>query len=313
MTESSAGRRPGRLLLGRLIRPHAVLVPALLALALVGAVGFGSAAVAQDAAPAGDPVVAKVNGVEVRASDLAVVEEELGTSIPPMAPEAKREYLISLLTDTILVAQAAEAKGVDKTPDFQRRLAFTRNRLLSEVLLQQEAKAALTEENLRKVYQEAVASMGNEEEVRARHILFRVEDQSDEKASKAAEEKVRAVIVRLKQGEDFGALAKELTEDPSGKENGGDLGYFTRDQMVPEFSQVAFTLAAGAISDPLKTQFGWHVLKVEDKRNRPVPEFDKVRDQLESYVVRKAQSEFVAKLRAAGKVERMTPPAPKAQ
>jgi peptidyl-prolyl cis-trans isomerase C len=302
---------PGRSLLGRLLRVRVLAAVALASLVTLGAAGLVSPARAQDT----DPVVARVNGVEVRASDLAIVEEELASNIPPMAPEAKREYLISLVTDTILVAQAAETKGVQNTPEFQRRMTFSRNRLLSEILLQQEAKAALTEENLRKVYQEAVASMGNEEEVHARHILFRVEDQADEKASKAAEDKVKAVIARLKKGEDFAKLATELTEDPSGKENGGDLGFFTREQMVPEFSEVAFRLDAGAISDPLKTQFGWHVLKVEEKRKRPVPEFDKVKDQLESFVVRKAQSDFVSRLRAAGKVERVPPaaPAPKVQ
>jgi peptidyl-prolyl cis-trans isomerase C len=158
---------------------------------------------------------------------------------------------------------------------------------------------------MRKVYQEAVAQMKAEQEVRARHILYRVEDPADDAASKAAEEKIKLVIVRLKKGEDFAKLASEVTEDPSGRDNGGDLGYFTREQMVPEFAEAAFKLNVGAISDPIKTQFGWHVLKVEDKRNRPVPEFDKVRPQIESFVIRKAQSEFVAKLRAKAKIERV--------
>ena len=91
----------------------------------------------------------------------------------------------------------------------------------------------------------------------------------DEKASKAAEDKIKAVIARLKKGEDFAKIAKEMTEDPSGKANGGDLGYFTKEQMVPEFSEVAFKLDKGQISDPVKTQFGWHVIKVEDKRTKP--------------------------------------------
>lgn len=256
-------------------------------------------------APDADPVVARVNGAEIRASDLAATEEELGGNIPPMAAEAKRDYLITLIADTILVAQAAEAKGVAETPDFKRRLAMGRNRLLSEALLQQEAKAALTEEAMRKVYEDATKQMGAEQEVRARHILFRVENGADEKASKEAEAKVKAVIERLKKGEDFVKLAGELTEDPSGKENGGDLGYFTREQMVPEFSEVAFKLDPGKFSDPIKTQFGWHVLKVEDKRARPVPSFEEVKDQIENFLVRKTQSEFVAKLRAAAKIERV--------
>jgi peptidyl-prolyl cis-trans isomerase C len=145
--------------------------------------------------------------------------------------------------------------------------------------------------------------------VHARHILFRVVNPTDAAASKAAESKVRAVIDRVKKGEDFNKLASELTEDPSGKDNGGDLGYFTKEQMVPEFSEVAFKLDKGQVSDPVKTQFGWHVLKVEDKRQRQPPAFDTVRDQVENYAVRKAQVELVGKLRADAKIERLDQPA----
>jgi peptidyl-prolyl cis-trans isomerase C len=257
-----------------------------------------------------DPVVARVNGVEIHQSDITMLEEEVGANIPQqMPPEARRDYLITLLADTLLVAQEAQTKGLGDSPDFKRRLAFARNRLLSEALLQQEAKSALTEEAMRKVYEDAAKQIGAEQEVRARHILFRVEDGKDEKASKEAEAKAKAVLARLNKGEDFAKLAGELTEDPSGKENGGDLGYFTKDQMVPEFAEVAFKLDAGKVSDPVKTQFGWHVLKVEDKRNRPVPEFEKVKDQIESFLTRKAQGDLVTRLRAAAKIERV-PPAP---
>ena len=107
-------------------------------------------------------------------------------------------------------------------------------------------------------------------------------------------------IARLTKGEDFAKLASALTEDPSGKQNGGDLGYFTRDQMVPEFSEVAFSMDKGQISGPVKTQFGWHVLKVEDRRKREPPPFENVRGEIQEYAVRKAQTDFVKKLRAEG-------------
>jgi peptidyl-prolyl cis-trans isomerase C len=178
-----------------------------------------------------------------------------------------------------------------------------------EVILQNESKQATTDANLHKVYDEATKQMGGEEEVHARHILFRVTNPTDAAASKAAETKVRAVIDRVKKGEDFNKLANELTEDPSGKDNGGDLGYFTKEQMVPEFSEVAFKLDKGQLSEPVKTQFGWHVLKVEDKRQRQPPAFDTVRDQVENYAVRKAQVELVGKLRADAKIERLDQPA----
>ena len=114
-----------------------------------------------------------------------------------------------------------------------------------EALLQSEGKKSLTDQALHAVYDDAVKQMGNEEEVHARHILFRVANPTDEKASKEAEDKVKAVIDRIKKGEDFAKLANELTEDPSGRKDGGDLGYFTKDQMVPEFSAVAFKLDKG--------------------------------------------------------------------
>ena len=254
-----------------------------------------------------DPVVAKVNGIEIHQSDLAVAEDEAG-QIPPMSPEAKQDYLVQFVADMILVSKAAEDKKLGDGPDFKRKVEFARKKLLMENLLQSVGKEALTDEAMHKVYDEAVKQVGEEKEVHARHILFRAQA-GDDKAGKEAEDKIKAVIVRLKKGEDFAKVAGEVTEDPSGKANGGDLGYFTKEQMVPEFSEAAFKLDKGQISDPVKTQFGWHVLKVEDKRQRQPPEFDKVKGQLEGYVERKAQVDLVAKLRAQAKIERLDKPA----
>lgn len=265
------------------------------------------------AGPAGaqdkDPVVAKVNGVEIHQSDLAVAEDEAG-QIPAMSPEAKQDYLVQFVADMILVSKAAEDKKFGDGPAFKRKLEFARKKLLMEGLLQSAGKEALTDEAMRKVYDEAVKQIGEEQEVHARHILFRAQA-GDDKSGKEAEDKVKAAIVRLKKGEDFAKVAGEVTEDPSGKANGGDLGYFTKEQMVPEFSEAAFKLDKGQISDPVKTQFGWHVIKVEDKRVKPAPKFEDVKPQIENYVTRKAQAELVTKLRADAKIERLDKPAAK--
>ena len=250
-----------------------------------------------------DPLVAKVNGTEIHQSDLAVAEEEAG-QIPPMSPDAKKDYLVQFLSDMILVSKAAEAKKMADSDTFKRRIAFAREKLLMEDMLQSVGKAALTDEAMHKVYDEAVKQMGEVQEVHARHILIRAAP-GDEKASKAAEDKIKAVIARLKKGEDFEKVAKEVTEDPSGKANGGDLGYFTKEQMVPEFSDVAFKLEKGQISEPVKTQFGWHVIKVDDKRVKPLPKFEEVKPQIEQFVTRKAQAELVTSLRASAKIEKM--------
>jgi peptidyl-prolyl cis-trans isomerase C len=259
----------------------------------------GGPATAQDK----DPVVAKVNGTEIHQSDLAVAEEEAG-QLPPMSPDAKKDYLVQFISDMILVSKAAEAKKMGDTPEFKRKMAFTREKLLMEQLLTDTGKSALTDDAMHKVYDEAVKQMGQEQEVHARHILIRAAA-GDDKASKEAEDKIKAVIVRLKSGEDFEKVAKEVTEDPSGKANGGDLGYFSKEQMVPEFSDTAFKLDKGQISEPVKTQFGWHVIKVEDKRVKPMPKFEDVKPQIEQYVTRKAQAELVTSLRASAKIEKM--------
>jgi len=244
--------------------------------------------VAQDA----DAVVARVNGVEIRASDVALAEEDLGSNLQQLPPESKREQVIGYLSDVILVAQAAEAKKLADTPEFQRRMAHARNRLLMETMLQSEAKAATSDEAMRKTYDEAAKQMGGEKEVHARHILVDTEDEA------------KAIAAELKKGGDFAELAKR-SKEPNAAERAGDLGYFTKDQMVPAFSEAAFALEPGKISEPVKSEFGWHVIKVEDKRDRPVPPFEQVKGQIETYLVRKSQSDFVGKLRQGAKIERV--------
>lgn len=247
---------------------------------------------AQDA----DPVIARVNGTEIRASDLAVAEEEVGQSLQNLSPQDKRDRLINYLADTILVARAAELKKIPDTADFKRRITFLRNKTLMEVLLQAEAKAAATDEAMRKVYDDAAKQMAGQKEVRARHILVKTEEEA------------KAILEEIKKGGDFAELAKSKSQDSSAGE-GGDLGYFTQDQMVPEFADVAFKMEKGQVSDPVKTQFGWHIIKVEDKRDRQIPPFEKVKDQIEQFVMRRTQTEILAKLRQGATIERLDQPA----
>ena len=259
-----------------------------IAVAMISALPL-SPAVAQ-----GDPVIAKVNGVEIRQSDLALAEEDLGQNLPPQAQgDAKREYLIGYLTDIILVAKAAEAKKIQDQADFKSRSTYLRNKLLMEMQLQVEAKAAITDQALKAVYEDAIKQMANDFEVRARHILVPTENEA------------KAILVELNKGTDFAELARQKSKDPAAASQGGDLGYFTKDQMVPEFAEIAFKLEKGQLSEPVKTQFGWHVIKVEDKRKKPAPDFAQVKDQVETYVMRKAQAEFITKLRQGAKIERM--------
>ncbi|MBV5270876.1 MAG: peptidylprolyl isomerase [Afipia sp.] len=258
------------------------------AICLTVALGAPQPLHAQDA----NAVIAKVNGSEIRQSDLAVAEEELGPSLQQMDPASRRENLIAFLIDMKIVAKAAEAKKLGDAADFKQKLAFARDRLLMDSLLATEGKAAVTDAAMKKVYEDATKQVSGEKEVHARHILV------------PTEEEAKAIKAELDKGADFAKLAKEKSKDP-GAADGGDLGFFTKEQMVPEFSAVAFALEPGKISDPVKSQFGWHVIKVEEARDRKPPAFDQVKGQIESFVVRKAQADYVTKLRTEAKVERL--------
>jgi peptidyl-prolyl cis-trans isomerase C len=263
-----------------------------LAALLSAPLGASSVSWAQDS----DPVVARANGVDIHDSDVAFAEEEIGGNIPAMAPAQKRDYLINYLVDVVLLSQAAEQQKLADRPDVKHRLSFDRNRLLMESLLQDTGKAALSDAAEHKVYDDAIKQAPSVEEVHARHILVPTEDEA------------KAILAQLKGGADFATLAKEKSKDPGAAE-GGDLGYFTKDQMVPEFAEVAFKLDKGQLSDPVKTQFGWHIIKVEDKRTKPTPTFDQVKPQLENYVAHRAQAELVDNLRKSANIERLDKPA----
>jgi peptidyl-prolyl cis-trans isomerase C len=239
-----------------------------------------------------NPVLARVNGVDIRESDLAFAEDEIGTNMPQMPPDQKRDYLVTYLGDVIVLAQAAEQQKVGDRADLKRRLAFDRNKVLMEALLYDVGHAALSDEAMHKVYDEAVKQMANEQEVHALHILV------------ASEDEAKAIEAQLKAGADFATLAKEKSKDPGAAE-GGDLGYFTKDQMVPEFADAAFKLDKGQISDPVKTQFGWHIIKVEDKRTKPTPTFEQVKPQIDNYLAHRAQNEMVENLRKSATIERL--------
>lgn len=248
------------------------------------------------AAPAAklDPstVLAKIDGDTITAGDLEIASDDLEQSMSSMTEPQRRDYALNYLIDLKLAAKAAEKEKLGEGETFQKRLAYLKDRALMEELLQKEAKAAVTEDKLRKLYDETAKNLKPEEEVRARHILVKTEDEA------------KKVEERLAKGEDFAKVANDLSTDPGSGKQGGDLGYFGRGQMVPAFEEAAFKLEPGKVSAPVKSQFGWHVIKLEDKRTRPVPPFDQVRPQIENYVVRTSQQEMILKLRNEAKVER---------
>lgn len=244
-----------------------------------------------------DKIVAKVDDIAITESELALAAEDLGERTAQMPDERKREELINYLVDLKLGARAAAAAKIGEGPEFARRLAYNRDKLLLDDYLMAEAKKAATPEAAKKLFDDTVKTLKPEEEVHARHILV------------PEEAEAKAALARLKKGEDFAKVAGELSKDPGSGKEGGDLGWFAKDRMVPEFAEAAFKLDKGQLSEPVKSQFGWHVIKVEDKRTKPLPSFDEVKPQIDQYLVRKAQQDIIVALRDKAKVERLDKPA----
>jgi peptidyl-prolyl cis-trans isomerase C len=245
------------------------------------------------AAPvAPDTVVAKVNGQPITGADIAVAADDPALSLPGVDEAQKKGLLVDYMVDLKVGAQAAEAAKVGETPDFKRKLAYFRDKLLLDEYLEREAKKAATPEAAKAVYDQSAKLMKPEEEVHARHILVDNEGEA------------KKIAARIKGGEDFAKVAAETSKDPGSKAEGGDLGWFTKERMVKEFADAAFKMQPGQVSDPIKTQFGWHVIKVEEKRVKPLPTFEELREQIDQHLIRKAQQDLILKLRSEAKIER---------
>jgi peptidyl-prolyl cis-trans isomerase C len=248
------------------------------------------------AAAQSDPVLAKVNGAEIHQSDLAVAEADIGESLPAeVTPDKRREVLLTYLVNVNLLAQAAEKQKAEQEPNFAKRIAFARKKVLVQTLMEQETKKATSDAAIKKFYDEKAKP---ETEVHARHILVETEEQAKD------------IAAQLKKGADFAELAKKVSKDPGS--DGGDLGYITKEQVVPEFGNVAFSLGKGKISDPVKTQFGWHVIKVEDTRERKPPPLEAVKGQIKAKLTQDATEAMMQKLRADAKIEMTAEAAPAA-
>ncbi|KST58861.1 peptidylprolyl isomerase [Methylobacterium sp. GXS13] len=243
-------------------------------------------------APSPDTVVATVNGKPITQGDLAIAADDPALSLPGVDEAQKKSLLVDYMVDLRVGAQAAEAAKIGDSPEFKRKLAYFRDKLLLDDYLEQEAKRAVTPEAEHAIFDQTVKLMKPEEEVHARHIL--VDNEGDAKK----------IAARIKGGEDFAKVAAETSKDPGSKAEGGDLGWFTKERMVPDFANAAFAMKPGQVSDPVKSQFGWHVIKVEEKRTKPQPSFDELKDQIDQHIVRKAQQDLILKLRAEAKIDR---------
>lgn len=242
-------------------------------------------------------VLASVNGIEITDDDVRIATLDLGPTLPQQLKGPARDtYVLDYLIDLKLAAGQAAKDGLADSADFAKQMAYYRDKTLMEGMLGRIAKTAATDEAEHKVYDDVSKQQKPEDEYHARHILVPTEDEA------------KAALARVKGGEDFAKVADEMSKDPGSQ--GGDLGWFTKDKMVPEFAEAAAKLDKGQISEPVKSQFGWHVIRLEDKRQKTFPPFEQVKDQVTRYVVQKAQSDTIMKLRDGAKIERTEPPAP---
>lgn len=255
--------------------------------ACVAFIGLQGQVLAQDA----DAVVAKVGNLEITQSELDLAVANLDPQLSQLPDEQKKVAALSGAIDVKLLAGNAEGEGLKDDAEFKKRMAFIADRELHNLYFKKHVVDAVTDDEVKARYEKEIAALPKQEEVRARHILVKSEDEA------------KAIIADLDAGKDFVELAKAKSTDPN-KSEGGDLGYFTKGRMVPEFEEAAFAMEKGSYSKtPVKTQFGFHVIKIEDKRDAAPPAYDTVAQQVRQLVMRDKYLEIIEKAKADQKVE----------
>jgi peptidyl-prolyl cis-trans isomerase C len=245
---------------------------------------------AQDEPPKDDKVVAIVNGHEIRVSEVQMATDDIIGQLPDLPPKLRYPFVVEYLIERHLLAQYAVKDGIAETEEYKRRLALYQAKALRDAYFFQKIRPQVTEEEMRKIYDEESAKLQQTERARARHILV------------ATEKEAQDILDRLAKGEKFEDLAKQFSLDGS-KDYGGDLGYFTQPEMVPEFSKATFALQVGETSQPVKTDFGWHIIRLEDRKQGAAQPYDQVKAAIRNVLLRKKVGEAMEKIRAASKVE----------
>ena len=264
---------------------RAILIAGVLALGLDPAAGV-------HAQTASGSVVARVNGEAITSADMSLFYESLPADYRQVSMDALYGQLLEGLIDRKLLALAAREAGLIDDETVKERLAYVEDGVLQEVYLGQIIDAEVSDQRLLGAYEALVASQAGNQEVHARHILL------------DSEEDAKAVIAELEAGADFAEMARQRSTGPSGPK-GGDLGYFTEQQMVPAFADAAFGLDAGAITtQPVETQFGWHVIKVEDRRAVAPPSFEELQVELRNRETQAVIIELMQELYASSSVSR---------
>jgi peptidyl-prolyl cis-trans isomerase C len=278
----------------------AFVIPATLAMLAQPAAGpaFAQPAPAAPASPGSaapaspDPVIAKVNGEPIHLTDLQALAQTLPDNLRGLPPQMLYPMLLDQMIDGRALVIEAKKDGLDKDPAVSRQVAAAEDRVLQSAMLQKAVGPSITDDAVKARFQKDQTGKPPEEEVHARHILV------------ANEAEAKKLIAELEKGADFATLAKQNSTDPGGKD-GGDLGFFKKDDMVPEFAAAAFALKPGEITKtPVHTQFGWHVIKVEERRQAAPASFDQAKEELRQKMVQEGVQQAVAKARAQVTVQR---------
>lgn len=266
-------------------------LPRCLSAARVGAVAALMAFCAPAALAQGEAVVATIDGEPVTEADLSIAMTDLSEQFAQLPDDQRRAAALSAIIEIRLLAAEAQKAGLAEGDEFARRMTLLRQRALHSAYIDSQVAATVTDEAVRARYDKQVAETPPVNEIRARHIIVETEDEA------------KAIIAELEAGGDFEAIAREKSRDGAAAQ-GGDLGYFTEGRMVPEFEQAAFAMNVGDHSkEPVQTQFGWHVIKVEDKRVQQPPAFEQVAEQFRALLLRESYFARVTELRAAAAVE----------
>ena len=244
-----------------------------------------------------DKVVARVDGVEITDTDLALVGVEYAQDLMQVPEEMRHKVLIDVMVDMHVLANAALKAGLDKDPEFTKHIAYLKVRALRDRYFRKEVELQPKEEDLKASYDAKYANFEGPEERRARHILVKTEEEA------------AALIKELDAGKDFAELAKEKSTGPTGPK-GGDLGFFAKGRMVPVFEEAAYALEIGAYTaKPVQSQFGWHVIKLEETRKQPAPAFEAVKENLRTEILQVRFQDVMGKLKADAKIEIIGAPA----
>ena len=247
--------------------------------------------------PAGaqERVLAKVNGKMLTDSDMKLAEAEIGSDLGSLPEATKRRVLIEFLIENQLFADAAEGQNLGTGQPVDERTPYWRRRALRDAYFDKSVRDTISEADARTVYAGQVGALKSGEEVRARHILLDSKDRA------------REVYEKLAHGSDFAQLARQYSKDPGSKDQGGELGFFARGQMVPQFEDVAFRLKKGEISEPVESQFGWHIVRIDDRRQRAAPPFETVRERVVASMIHKKAQQVAADLRLKAQIEYIDP------